>query len=652
MKKLFFILLTFCCAVCVSAQTAQGSKSLVLSQESFRLEQTDALTGINIDPIGKDPSNRKCARIKMGINRMTPEEISKVQVKVVGGNVVLTKRVPMRDRGGLELEMTARNATFYLYHPVLGESNTVTVPLEEDKVYLIDAWAEQSLPMTVFCARGGAEVYVDGVYRGKIDNVDHTLTMTGIMAGRHHLKVVSGSDSTEQDIELTSEKVFFNVELRSTAHLQQFLVFNVEPKNALVEVDGETWVVNDGVAQKLVKFGTYSYTVVAKDYHKTSGQVTVNSTAAPKEVNVSLKPAFGWVNVTGTSSSSANVYIDNEYVGKAPIKSGRLSSGIHSVRIIKELHKEYNTNVTVTDGNVVELNPKLESNYATLNLKTSDVAAQIRINNEVKGTGSWIGHLSPGTYRIEVSKDRHVSSFETIEVKAGDALTLNLAAPTPISGTLAISSLPSGANVYIDGVYAGKTPYYVPDALVGSHTVAVSKAGYSDWHSTIVIEEGKHTEEVVTLKQGTSFKLEPEKYARTAPKSNTKYKRASSFRNNDTGYLGSYGMELGLNFTDGVNFFKMTTSQGYQFNKSFYLGAYAGYTYDFYEKLTADLVLPIFGIDARMLFGYSRVGYSYLGARLNYPFIIDVYYGYSFGLFGLLVSANPYSLNIGYMMVW
>lgn len=487
MKKLFAFLGIIIWTWCLDAQTVHDSKSLILSQDSFRLEQTDALTNVNIDPIGKDPSNRRCARIKMGINRMTPEEISKVQVKVVGGNVVLTKRVPMRDRGGLELEMTARNATFYLYHPVLGESNTVTVPLEADKVYLIDAWAEQSLPMTVFCARGGAEVYLDGIYRGVIDNVDHTLTITGVMSGKHHLKVASGSDVTEQDIELTSDKVFFNVELKSTAHLQQFLVFNVEPKNALVEVDGETWVVNDGIAQKLVKFGTYSYTVVAKDYHKTTGQVTVNSTAAPKEVNVALKPAFGWVNVTGRSSSGAVVYVDNEYVGKAPIRSGRLSSGVHSVKIIKDLHKEYGTSVTVTDGNVVELNPTLESNYATLNLKTSDVAAQIRINNEVKGTGSWIGHLSPGTYRIEVAKDRHVSSFETIEVKAGDALTLNLPAPTPISGTLAITSLPSGASVYIDGTLVGKTPYYMPDALVGSHTVAVSKAGYSDWHGNIVI---------------------------------------------------------------------------------------------------------------------------------------------------------------------
>ena len=636
MKKLFVLLISYCCAICVSAQTFQESKSLVLSQESFRLEQTDALTGINIDPIGKDPSNRKCARIKMGINRMTPDEISKVQVKIVGGNVVLTKRVPMRERGGLELEMTARNATFYLYHPVLGESNTVTVPLEEDKVYLIDAWAEQSLPMTVFCARGGAEVYVDNVYRGKIDNVDHTLTITGIMAGRHHLKVISGNDVTEKDIDLTSEKVFFNVELRSTAHLQQFLVFNVEPKNALVEVDGETWVVNDGVAQKLVKFGTYSYTVIAKDYHKTSGQVTVNTTAAPKEVNVFLKPAFGWVNVSGRSSDGAVVYIDNEYVGMAPVKSGKLSSGTHSVKIIKELHKEYNTNVTVTDDNVVELNPTLESNYATVYLKTPDVSAQIRINNEVKGSGSWNGQLSPGAYRIEVSKDRHVSSFETIEVKAGDALTLNLAAPAPISGTLAISSLPSGANVYIDGVYAGKTPYYVPDALIGSHTVTVAKIGYADWSNRVMIEEGKQTEEFVTLKSGVSAKLEPKKFAPPKPK----------YKDPNRGYMGTAGMRFGYGFMSGSFSGVYETSQGYQFNSHIYLGANLGFYID------EDIFLPLGGADFRWFWSDDEWSTGYMGLKVGFPHLVDVTVGYRMGFFGFGASLGALGAMFAIEFFW
>ena len=637
MKKLLVLLLFLVCVGTLSAQNVQDTKSLVLSKESFKLEQTDALSGVNIDPVGKDPSNRPCARIKLGINRMTPEEIAKVQVRIVGGNVVLTKRVPMLEKGGLELEMTARNVTFYLYHPVLGESNTVTVPLEGGQVYLMDAWAEQSLPLTVFCARSGAEVYLDGVYRGVIDNAEHTLTIPGVMAGRHRLKVAAGEDVEEQDIELSSAKAFFNVELKSTAHLQQYVIFKVNPENALVKFDGSTLVPNAGVAQKLVKFGTYSYSVVAKDYYETSGQVTVNSTAAPKEVNITLNPAFGWINVSGRSSTGAHVYIDDEYAGKAPIKSGRLASGVHSIRIIKDLHDEYNMSVTVSDGEVTEVSPSLQANYASVKLLTSDQKAQIRINDEVKGTGSWSGHLSPGTYRIEVAKDSHESTFETIEVKKGDEIELQLQAPSPISGSLGVSSVPSGANVYIDNVLVGKTPYYSPEVLVGSHTVTVSMIGYDDYTEKVVISQGQNTEKSIVLKTGRSAKLQPVTYSR----------RRSRIWDDNSGYMGMAGFRIGWLFPADCAGGFFETTQGLQINTNHFLGVHLG-------MLDGDALdsMLAFGLDYRWFWSDDTLFTGYLGIKAGFPYLIDISVGYKLTMIDYFVSISPVALMFGLEIIW
>ena len=65
------------------AAFAQSENSIIVDQSSFRPLQTDALTGVNIDPIGVDSSRRPCARIKMKINRMTREEINGLEVKIV-----------------------------------------------------------------------------------------------------------------------------------------------------------------------------------------------------------------------------------------------------------------------------------------------------------------------------------------------------------------------------------------------------------------------------------------------------------------------------------------------------------------------------------------------------------------------------------------
>ena len=75
MKKLFLTLSFLLLSLALVAQTG---KSVVLDGDSFRVEQTDVLTGANIDPIGKDRSNRECFRLKLHLDRMTPEDAAHV----------------------------------------------------------------------------------------------------------------------------------------------------------------------------------------------------------------------------------------------------------------------------------------------------------------------------------------------------------------------------------------------------------------------------------------------------------------------------------------------------------------------------------------------------------------------------------------------
>ena len=57
-------------------------------------------------------------------------------------------------------------------------------------------------------------------------------------------------------MKLTTAKVNILIEETFT---QQFLVFNVTPKDAMVTVDGVLWPVYDGRAENLVDFGKHEY---------------------------------------------------------------------------------------------------------------------------------------------------------------------------------------------------------------------------------------------------------------------------------------------------------------------------------------------------------------------------------------------------------
>lgn len=489
-------ILSFLC--CIFTASAQSSSTIVIDASSLEPVNADPITGLALDPIGKDRSNRPCARIKLHINRMTAEEISNLEVRPIGGNVLVMRSQVAYEGNGLIIEITAKPQTrFYLHHDRLGDSNPVTLNLEGDKEYRLEAWNEQMFSITVLCDKPGAEVYLDESFKGYIGSDNH-LTVQDVTVGGHKLEVRSAQDQHMRHIEVSPESVFFNMELKRSAQLQGFVVFKVEPSNALVEFDGEPLFLNsEGQAQKLVRYGSYSYSVSAKGYHTSVGEVVVDSGKVTQEIT--LKPSHGWINVSGGNTDGAYVYVDSELIGQAPLTTDQLAAGTYKVRILKQMFETYETDVVVDDGQTVHISPELNSNFSTVTL-TADDGVEIWVNGELKGTGMWSGDLSSGDYLVECRKDNHRPTSEVITISQGMEQTpIRLTSPEPICGILSITSDPMDASVFIDGNMVGKTPLYLTDVLVGSREVRVAMDDYQEKLEIVTINEGEVTEIAAVL---------------------------------------------------------------------------------------------------------------------------------------------------------
>jgi len=313
--RFIVVALSLCFGVAAYAQTAQSS-TLVIDETSLEAVNADAVTGLALDPIGKDRSNRACARIKLHVNRMTPEEIAELEVRTIGGNVLVMKQQVAYEGNGLIIELTARKETrFYLHHDKFGDSNLVTVSLEGNKEYRMEAWNDITLPVTVVCMAQGAEVFLDGVYQGLI-GPDHMLTLQGVSAGLHDLRLVLGNDESFKQITVSSELVTFNVELRNSELLHGTLIFNVTPANSLLEIDGETLTSESGVIERRTKYGTYGYTVSADGYHPIEGTVTIDTTSVTR--NIVLKQMV--TNLTLNAADDVKMWINGEKVGEGTWK--------------------------------------------------------------------------------------------------------------------------------------------------------------------------------------------------------------------------------------------------------------------------------------------------------------------------------------------
>ena len=288
---------------------------------------------------------------------------------------------------------------------------------------------------------------------------------------------------------------------------QQYLIFQITPSDAVLEVDDQLWPVAEGTARKFVNFGTYTYRVQAPNYHPDAGRVTVDDPNNKKIVPVNLRPNFGWVEVRGGNAEGAMVYVDNAYVGKAPCKSEALKSGEHTVKIVREMYAPYTERVTVSDNETTTLSPKLTADFARVTLAV-DADAEIWVNDEKKGNRSWTGNLASGSYRVECRMDSHEPSVTTKEItNMMDGQTITLVTPTPIYGSLNVESTPDFAKIYIDGKAMGETPNFISQILIGSHELKLTKDGYADYTETITVTKGERKQVNATLSNGKEIQF-------------------------------------------------------------------------------------------------------------------------------------------------
>ena len=493
----YFLTLIFALLPLISS--AQSTKLLEIDASSFEPVQTDVLSGVAIDKIGTDPSRRPCARIKMHVNRMSKDEINGLSVRTVGGSVVVTKCQVASEGNGLIIELTAKAPTrFYLHHEKYGDSNEVSLNLEGNKEYRLEASLNTTYSVVVLSNVSEAEVYIDGEYKGMTDN-GHTLTVKDVFPGKHSIKVARGSFTNVAQVEVNGDNVFFRLDLETGRKKRHVVTFKIAPVGALLKIDGEVYgnVGNQEISASLSE-GEHSYIVSADMYHEEEGTIIVGGSSIVKEVN--LKPAYGWMQVSDKGDlKGASVYIDGKFIGKAPIKTDKLSSGEHVVRVEQKLYKPLEQKITISDLQTLDFTPVMDSDFATVELRSVSNDGDIYVNGEYKGPSPWTGRLVFGTHNFEVRKVNHTSNSVIKEITPlSERGRIQLPDPTPILGKLNIVSKPSGADVYVDNKCIGKTPLLL-DFLVGSHEISIRKEGYHIERRKVEINENKQIKVDVNL---------------------------------------------------------------------------------------------------------------------------------------------------------
>lgn len=267
-----------------------------------------------------------------------------------------------------------------------------------------------------------------------------------------------------------------------------YLVINADQDNAAIYIDGN--YVGDKEASRSFEIGSkHTWKIDCKLYHSESGEVTITSGDAI-EISKTLRPAYGYINVTTNPEMNAVVFIDNERVGTTPYKSDKMPSGTYSVRIVKEMYDAVENTFIIEDGATTLAEMNLSADFMKLTVK-ADPDSDIYIDNEYKGKGEWNGEVLFGTHYLEARKENHKPAVMKVELDKNSTNEIVLETPRPITGHIDINTSPMKADIYLDGKHYGTTPKVVSNIIIGEHKLKLEKDGYVTLEKDIVVEEGE-----------------------------------------------------------------------------------------------------------------------------------------------------------------
>ncbi|MCZ9318757.1 MAG: PEGA domain-containing protein [Methanocorpusculum sp.] len=158
----------------------------------------------------------------------------------------------------------------------------------------------------------------------------------------------------------------------------------------------------------------------------------------------------------------------------------------------------------------VTLGGSVGGSTATISVTSSPSGAEVYDAGTYQGTTpcNIIVHTTatPIDHDIVVSKNGYYDYHHYIgDVYTDQYITVNaVLTPVVLTGYLDISSSPSGANVYVDGIYKGTSPL-VASVDAGSHSIRMEKPGYDTWYGTYRVSSGDTAQVYASLGPSVTY---------------------------------------------------------------------------------------------------------------------------------------------------
>ncbi|MDH7510234.1 MAG: PEGA domain-containing protein [Methanolinea sp.] len=209
-----------------------------------------------------------------------------------------------------------------------------------------------------------------------------------------------------------------------------------------------------------------------------------------------------------SSPSGASVYFDDSYKGTTPLTVTVSTTGTpgHNIRLVLSGYQEWSSYQPGNpgEGETVPVTATLQpvQTYGSITVTSSPSGATAVLDGaQSQVTPCTFHNVLPGLHTVQVSKSGYQVWSTTTSVSSGQNTQVfaSLSQITPSTGSIYVTSLPSGASVYVDGTYYGPSPQLASGLPPGYHQVRISLSGFQDWIGNVMVNSGETTRISQTL---------------------------------------------------------------------------------------------------------------------------------------------------------
>jgi len=370
------------------------------------------------------------------------------------------------------------------------------------------AFAAQERPsrVDIVSQPAGANIYVDGKNAGTAP-----ITLHALPKGMHHVRAIKDNFEQYDTFFEVLEGAYLQVECPLILE-KGLLLLTTEPEGCQIELNG----LSIGQTPKLITHlpvgKSFCFEFSKVGYKSKKIEIPIKNRVPVSKHEVLVQDS-GSLEVL-SEPAGAEVYMQGVRRGVTPITLSSIPKGNVSIEIKMTGYAAYKKVFLVRSGASEILNVSLEALPARMDISVTPAFATVELDGKVVGKGSiGLSRCAPGEHSIRIYAEGYDPVEENISLGNGESFTKSYSLASN-GGTLKVTTLPFGAEIYINGESKGRTkrgesetskssPLFIENLPEGEYELVAKLPGYSEVRRKPKIR--KHGESQANIKFKKEF---------------------------------------------------------------------------------------------------------------------------------------------------